>query len=153
MPDTPLFGTDGWRGIIAEDFTFAAVRRVSQALALELHERQGEGHIGASLVIGYDTRFGSARFAAAAAEVLTAFDIHVYLCTRPVPSQVVSQAIVERNADGGLVITASHNPAQFSGIKIHAQTGAPASTSFLQAVERRIAALIVEGDPPPRRAL
>ena len=153
MPETPLFGTDGWRGIIAEDFTFAAVRRVSQALALELRERLNGAENSASLVIGYDTRFGSSRFAAAAAEVLTAFDIHVYLCTRPVPSQAVSQAIVERNADGGLVITASHNPAQFSGIKIHAQSGASASASFLQAVERRVAALTVEGEPPPRRSL
>ncbi len=153
MPETPLFGTDGWRGVIAEDFTFAAVRRVSQALALELRERQGGAETAAALVIGYDTRFGSARFAAAAAEVLTAFDIHIYLCTRPVPSQVVSQAIIERGADGGLVITASHNPAQFSGIKIHAETGAPASTGFLQAVERRIAALTVAGAAPPRRPL
>ena len=158
MPDTPRFGTDGWRGVIAEDFTFAAVRRVSQALALELRERAagsaGNGaEVSPALVIGYDTRFGSARFAAAAAEVLAAHNIHVYLCNRPVPSQVVSHAIVERGADGGLVITASHNPAQFNGIKIHAQTGAPASAAFLHATEERLAALEAAGGEPPRRAL
>lgn len=156
MPDTALFGTDGWRGIIAEDFTFATVRRVSQALALELRERSGDDADASAepaIVIGYDTRFGSGRFAAAAAEVLVAYDIHVYLCSRPVPSQVVSQAIVERDADGGLVITASHNPAQFNGIKIHARTGAPASVAFLAALERHFAALTLAGEPPPRRAL
>jgi phosphomannomutase len=156
MPETPRFGTDGWRGIIAEDFTFTAVRRVSQALALELRERAGAQEGGGeapSLVIGYDTRFGSARFAAAAAEVLAAHDIHVFLCNRPVPAQVVSHAIVERGADGGIVITASHNPAQFNGIKVHAQSGAPASSAFLHAVEARLAALEAGGGEPPRRAL
>lgn len=161
MPDVPRFGTDGWRGIIAEDFTFEAVRRVSHALALELRERQ-QARQGAndaveadslSLVIGYDTRFGSGRFAAAAAEVLAAHDIHVYLCSRPVPSQVISQAIVERGADGGIVITASHNPAQYNGIKLHAQTGAPASIPFLHALEARLATIVADGVLPPRRAL
>ena len=157
MPDAPRFGTDGWRGIIAEDFTFAAVRRVSQALALELRARSaletGDTADTPALVIGYDTRFNSARFAAAAAEVLAAHDIHVYLCNRPIPSQVVSQAIVERGADGGMVITASHNPAQYNGIKIHAQNGAPASAAFLHAIEDRLVTLAASGDEPPRRAL
>lgn len=157
MPSVPRFGTDGWRGIIADDFTFAAVRRVSHALALELRarrdERGAEATESISLVVGYDTRFMSGRFASAAAEVLAAHDIHVYLCTRPVPSQVVSQAIVERGADGGLVITASHNPAHYNGLKIHAQTGAPASKAFLRALEDRLAADVIAGEPPPRRAL
>ena len=85
MPETVHFGTDGWRGIIAEDFTFAAVRRVSEALALELRDRLGNPQDPPALVIGYDTRFASAQFAAAAAEVLAAHDIHVYLCKSPVP--------------------------------------------------------------------
>ncbi len=152
MADTPHFGTDGWRGVIAEDFTFAAVRRVSEALALELSEQASEGATPA-LVVGYDTRFGSARFAAAAAEVLVAHDIHVCLCNRAVPSQAVSHAIVERGADGGMIITASHNPAHFNGIKINARTGAPASAAFLQRVEDRLAAREAGGGEPPRRAL
>lgn len=156
MAEIPHFGTDGWRGVIAEDFTFAAVRRVSQALALELLDRIAVGGDAAgqvpALVVGYDTRFGSARFAAAAAEVLTAHNIHVYLARSPVPSQVVSHAIVERGALGGLVITASHNPAHFNGMKIKGQAGSPASFEFLRALEARLAALGATG-VPPRRAL
>lgn len=153
MPGTIRFGTDGWRGIIAEDFTFAAVRRVSEALARELRERTAEGDSQASLVVGYDTRFGSARFAAAAAEVLAAHDIHVYLCQSHVPSQVVSHAVVERGASGGVVITASHNPAPFNGYKIKGRTGAPASFGFVRKLEERVAALEAAGGDPPRRSL
>lgn len=153
MPETIRFGTDGWRGIIAEDFTFAAVRRVTQALALELRERVGDSANQPSLVVGFDTRFGSSRFAAAVAEVLAAHDIHVYLCQAPVPSQVISCSIVDHDAHGGVMITASHNPASFNGYKIKGRTGAPASASFITALEERIAGLEAEGEPPPRQAL
>ena len=157
MPETPHFGTDGWRGIIAEDFTFAAVRQVSQAIALEVRDRVSQGTGGAgsepSLVVGYDTRFGSGRFAIAVAEVLAAHDIHVYLCRTPVPAQVVSHAITDLRAEGGIVITASHNPAQFNGMKIKGSTGAPASFAFLRNLEARIAALEALGGVPPRRSL
>src|SRR5690348_13700687 len=95
MAERPRFGTEGWRGIIAEDFTFAAVRQVSQALALELRERVSGTNESPSLVVGFDTRFGSDHFATAVAEVLAAHDIHVYLCKGPTPSQVVSHAVVE----------------------------------------------------------
>ncbi len=153
MPERMRFGTDGWRGIIAEDFTFAAVRRVSQALAGELRARLAAGDDQPALVIGYDTRFASARFAAAAAEVLAAHDIHVFLCGAPAPSQVVGHAIVEQGASGGLVVTASHNPAAFSGLKVKGRTGAPASAAFVRALERRIDALEDAGGAPPRRGL
>src|SRR3712207_9253576 len=104
MPETPHFGTDGWRGIIAEDFTFAAVRRVSQALALEVRERfdAGEGAQTPGLVLGFDTRFGSGRFAAAAAAVLAPHGIHVHLRRMPGPAQVVSHAGVPPGAAGGV---------------------------------------------------
>ncbi len=157
MPETPHFGTDGWRGIIAEDFTFAAVRQVSQAIALELRQLVQQTEDAATrppgLVIGYDTRFGSGRFAAAAAEVFAAHDVHVYLCRTPTPSQVVSHAIVDLRADGGIVITASHNPAQFNGIKLKGRSGAPASTEFLRSLEARLAVLAGLGEEPPRRPL
>ena len=146
---TVRFGTDGWRGVIAEDFTFGAVRRVSRALAEELRERVGGEGESPALVVGYDTRFASAQFAAAAAEVLAAHDVHVYLCTAPVPSPAVSHAIVERGADGGIVITASHNPAAFNGFKVKGRSGAPASFAFLRAVEARLAA--EPGDAEPAR--
>src|SRR5918911_3449442 len=130
MTVTVRFGTDGWRGIIAEDFTFAAVRRTAQALALEMRERVGEpgpggrggqGGQGAgerpALVIGYDTRFGSARFADAVAEVLAAHDVHVYLSKGVAPAPAISHAILEQGAHGGVMVTASHNPAAFNGLK------------------------------------
>src|SRR3712207_4547125 len=151
MTVTVRFGTDGWRGIIAEDFTFAAVRRVAQALALELRERLGQagpggqGDQGAgerpALVVGYDTRFGSARFADAVAEVLAAHDIHVYLCKGVAPAPVISHAILEQGAHGGVMVTASHNPASFNGLKVKGRSGAPASFAFLHAVEARADAL------------
>ena len=160
------FGTDGWRGIIAEDFTFGAVRRVAQALALELRERLGQpgpggqggqGDQGAAerpaLVVGYDTRFGSARFADAVAEVLAAHDIHVYLCKGVAPAPVISHAILEQGAHGGVMVTASHNPAAFNGLKVKGRSGAPASFAFLHAVEARADALVREGGAPPRHAL
>jgi phosphomannomutase len=153
MVERPRFGTEGWRGIIAEDFTFAAVRRVSQALALELRERVSGANETPALVVGFDTRFGSTQFAIAAAEVLAAHDIHVYLCKGPAPSQVVSHAVVEAGASGGMVITASHNPAQFNGIKIKGRSGAPASFDFLHALEQRYTHLAEAGAEPPRRAL
>ena len=150
------FGTDGWRGIIAEDFTFAAVRRVAQALALELRERLSQGAAGGeapALVVGYDTRFGSARFADAVAEVLAAHEIHVYLCKGVAPAPVVSHAIVERGAHGGVLVTASHNPAAFNGLKVKGRSGAPASFAFLHAVEARVEALAQAGGAPPRHSL
>src|SRR5919202_1916393 len=172
MTVTVRFGTDGWRGIIAEDFTFAAVRRVAQALALELGERLGQPGSGGqggqggqgdrggevpgeqpALVVGYDTRFGSARFADAVAEVLAAHDIHVYLCKGVAPAPVVSHAIVEQGAHGGVIVTASHNPAAFNGLKVKGRSGAPASFAFLHAVEARADALAREGGAPPRHPL
>ncbi len=157
MPGAPRFGTDGWRGIIAEDFTFAAVRQVSHAVALNLHEQlaqhSADSPVAPSIVIGYDTRFNSARFANAAAEVLTAHNLHVYLTSRAVPAQVISQAIVEREASAGLMITASHNPAAYNGIKVFDQSGAPASSELLHALEEQLVLLQASGEQPPYRSL
>ena len=91
------FGTDGWRAIIAEDFTFANVRVVAQSFALYLKEA---GLAERGLVVGYDTRFASEDFAAAVAEVIAANGIHVFLCDRPAPTPVVGYAILNRKAGG-----------------------------------------------------
>src|SRR3954447_19527007 len=105
---TPIeFGTDGWRAIIAEDFTFDNVRICAQAVADWLHQ---EGRAGAGLVVGYDTRFASDRFAEAVAEVAAANDVPVFLCNRPEPTPVISYSVKDRQAGGGVVITSSHNP-------------------------------------------
>ena len=126
------FGTDGWRAIIAEDFTFDNVRLCAQALCRHLRN-QGQG--GRGLVIGYDTRFASEHFAEAAAEVVAGNGIKVFLCRRAAPTPVVSHAIQHLKADGGIVITASHNPGAYSGFKIKDEHSSSAPQSMVDQVE------------------
>ncbi|MDP3879333.1 MAG: phosphoglucomutase/phosphomannomutase family protein, partial [Dehalococcoidales bacterium] len=105
MKENPIkFGTDGWRGIIAEDFTFANVRVCAQAVADYLKQT---GLAGRGLIIGYDTRFASDDFAAAVAEVAAANGIKAYLSTSTAPTPVISYATLTQKAGGAVVITAS----------------------------------------------
>ncbi len=129
------FGTDGWRGVIADDFTFGNVRYCAQGLADHLSDK---GVARQGLVIGYDTRFASEDFAAAAAEVIAANGIRVYLCTQATPTPMVSYATVNRRAAGAIIITASHNPAQWNGFKIKTSDGASAPTSAEADIESRL---------------
>ena len=141
---TPIkFGTDGWRAIIAEDFTFANVRAVAQSVALYLKE---EGLAQRGLVVGYDTRFASEDFAAAVAEVIAANGIHVYLCDRPAPTPVVGYAILNRKAGGSVVITSSHNPRQWSGFKFRPEYGGSAPPEVLAKIEAHIPKIVATGD-------
>ena len=141
---TPIkFGTDGWRAIIAEDFTFANVRAVARSVALYLKE---EGLTQRGLVVGYDTRFASEDFAAAVAEVIAASGIHVYLCDRPAPTPVVGYAILNRKAAGSVVITASHNPSQWSGFKFRPEYGGSAPPEVLAQIEAHIPKIVASGD-------
>jgi len=146
------FGTDGWRAVIAEDYTFDNVRICAQALASHLKR---EGAPGKRVVVGYDTRFASEDFAAATAEVLGANGIHVYLSTSALPTPAVSHAVLGLKADAGVVITASHNPAQWNGFKIKGPDGSSAPPSLVTQVETEIAALTASTTPaaPQRRAL
>ena len=138
------FGTDGWRGIIAEDFTFANVRLVARAVADYL-EQTGLGKKG--LIIGYDTRFASADFARAAAEVIAASGTRVYLCDRPLPTPVISYGVLARKAGGAVIITASHNAPRWNGFKVKTTEGASAPTEVITLIEQNIARLA--GSPPP----
>ncbi len=131
------FGTDGWRAIIAEDFTFENVRYCAQAVADYL---QRTGQAGDGLVVGYDTRFASDRFAAAVAEVAAANDVPVYLCNRPEPTPVVSYSVLDRKAGGGVVITSSQNPAPYNGFKYKPEYAGSASPEIVAALEERIRA-------------
>jgi alpha-D-glucose phosphate-specific phosphoglucomutase len=141
---TPIkFGTDGWRAIIAEDFTFANVRAVAQSVALYLKE---EGLAERGLVVGYDTRFASEDFAAAVAEVIAANGIHVYLCDRPAPTPVVGYAILNRKAGGSVVITSSHNPSQWSGFKFRPEYGGSAPPEVLAQIEAHIPKIVASGN-------
>lgn len=133
MTRSPVrFGTDGWRAVIGEDFTFENVRACARATALYLQEA---GLAGRGVVVGYDTRFASEEFAAAAAEVLAASDIPVYLCDRPAPTPVVGYAILKRKAGGSVVITASHNPPQYSGFKVRTEYAGSAPPEVLGRIE------------------
>jgi alpha-D-glucose phosphate-specific phosphoglucomutase len=140
---TPIkFGTDGWRAIIAEDFTFANVRVVAQAVALYLKEA---GLAERGLVVGYDTRFASEDFAAAVAEVVAANGIHVYLCDRSAPTPVIGYSILHRKAGGSAVITSSHNPAQWSGFKFRPEYGGSAPPEVLAQIEAHIPKIVASG--------
>ena len=131
------FGTSGWRGIIAEDFTFSGVRRAAAAIA---------GHVLAgrkspSLIVGYDTRFFSEEFALTAADVLRSHGCRVLLCREPTPTPTIAHAILHGNLDGGVNITASHNPAQYSGLKFSGPDGGPALPEITKDIEKRAAAI------------
>src|SRR5215471_7738058 len=109
------FGTDGWRAIIADTFTFDNVRIAAQAAA-DYFKTVGGREPG--VLIGHDVRFLSAQFARAAAEVFAGNGLRVYLLDRPYPTPYVSFEVRRKNLAGGVVITASHNPPQFNGFKI-----------------------------------
>jgi phosphomannomutase len=136
QPTNIVFGTDGWRARIADDFTFDAVRRCADGVA---HYVRGQGAAARGVVIAYDRRFASEHFAAAAAEVLLAHDIPVALSVRAVPTQMSSYEVVQRGAAAGIVITASHNPWVDNGFKVKAPTGAAAGPEILAAIESRLA--------------
>jgi len=138
MTNPIKFGTDGWRGIIAEDFTFDNVRICAQAVAEYLKQnRLGKQ----SLVIGYDTRFASEDFAAAAAEVIAGNNIKVHLCLKPAPTPVVSFTVPATKSAGAIVITASHNPGSWNGFKYKSQDGASAPGEVTSQIERNISSL------------
>jgi phosphoglucomutase len=132
------FGTSGWRGILAEDFTFGNARLVCQAIADYLRQ---EGLTQQGVVIGYDTRFQSEAFAASAAQVLAANGITCHCTTRDCPTPVVSFAVREGKYGGAINITASHNPPEYNGLKFSPATGGPAPSPVTNAIESIIAAL------------
>ena len=129
------FGTDGWRGVIAEDFTFENVRLVARAVARYLiaHEDIRRG-----LVVGYDCRFLSDRFALAAAEEIAASGIPVCLSVSYAPTPAVAFAVRNRKAAGAVMITASHNPWQWNGLKFKASYGGSAAPEIIRKIEAEI---------------
>src|SRR5688500_12378974 len=116
------FGTDGWRAVIAESFTFENVRHVTQALADVLND----DHNGANppeVVVGFDTRFLSDRFAQDAASVLAGNGIIVWLTRSDTPTPAISYNVMAKGAAAGIVITASHNPPRYNGYKVKSAYG------------------------------
>jgi len=129
------FGTDGWRGIIADDFTYENVRRVAAAIAAYVvkYEEPSRG-----LIVGYDTRFGSPCFARVAAEVLAGAGIPVKLANDYTPTPAVSLAVKRRAAAGGVVITSSHNPWNWNGVKFKGSFGGSATPRIMQRIEEQL---------------
>ena len=133
------FGTSGWRGVIADDFTMARVRVVTQAIADHL---ASQGLKDKGVVVGYDTRFMSERFAEEAVKVLAANGIHSYLSNRDVPTPAVSFEIIRRKAAGGINFTASHNPPHYNGLKFSPAWGGPALPETTKDIETKANALL-----------
>src|SRR6516164_7257614 len=129
------FGTDGWRGVIADDYTFENVRRVAHAIAAYVlkHEDPRRG-----VIIGYDTRFGSPRFARLAAEVIAGAGIRVKLANDYTPTPAVSYAVRHQGAAGGVMITSSHNPWNWNGVKFKGKFGGSATPAIMSKVEAEL---------------
>ena len=146
------FGTDGWRGIIAEDFTFANARTVTHAIARYV-VRNEDARKG--ILIGYDHRYAADRVAAAVAEVITATAIPLTLADKPCPTPAISYLVRQRGAAGGIVITASHNPYRWNGIKYKASYGSSALPSIVAQIEQELELVLQKGVPPlpPRQEL
>ncbi|MBO9345385.1 MAG: phosphoglucomutase/phosphomannomutase family protein [Chloroflexi bacterium] len=130
------FGTDGWRGRIADDYTFANVRRCAEGYARYI--RATSKATQPAVVIGYDKRFQSEDFAAAAAEVLAGHGIKVWLTAGPTPTPVIAFAVGAQKADGAINITASHNPPQDNGFKVRDHTGGAIAPAGLAQIEAAI---------------
>jgi len=146
------FGTDGWRGVIAEDFTFANARIVAHAVARYV-VRNEDARKG--VLIGYDHRYAADRVAAAVAEVISAGGTPVWLADKPCPTPAISYLVRHRGAAGGIVITASHNPYRWNGIKYKASYGSSALPSIVAQIEQEFDAVLQKGVPPlpPRQDL
>ena len=129
------FGTDGWRGVIAEDYTFDNVRRCAQGFASYLLSL---GKQGAWVVVGHDKRFASEDFAAACAEVLAANGLHVWLTDGPTPTPVIAYAVMDKHAAGAINITASHNPPTDNGFKVRDYRGGAIDPECLTHIEQLI---------------
>lgn len=139
------FGTDGWRGVIAEDFTDDNLRKVVHAITRYAvrAEKPGSG-----ILVGFDTRFGSERFARLAAESVAATGTPVWLATDSCPTPAISLLVRLRGAACGIQITASHNPYRWNGVKLKASYGSSASAAIVAQVETELAKVLRDGVPP-----
>ena len=147
VPMPPIvFGTDGWRARIGDDYTYDNVRRCAQGVAQYVLD---SGSQSRGVVVGYDRRFASEHFAQSAAEVLLAHNIPVRFSSQPLPTQMVSYEVVEQSAACGVVITASHNPWTDNGFKVKSETGAAAGPQILATLEATIRGHAA--DTPPTR--
>jgi len=141
MTDRPQisFGTDGWRAIIAEDFTFANVRACGEAVARNLI---AAGRADLGLVVGFDTRYGSPRFAQAVADVVNSYGIDTQMFDVAAPTPACSFAVVDHSAANGVMITASHNPPEWNGFKVKSSAGGSAPPEEVAQIEEHLAEVL-----------
>src|SRR5215469_6224096 len=142
------FGTDGWRGIIADDFTFENVRRVAGAIASYVSKYEDPKR---GVIVGYDARFASPRFAQIVAEVITTAGIPVKLANDYTPTPAVSYAVKHQGAAGGVMVTSSHNPWNWNGVKFKGKFGGSATPAIMKKVEAELDGLLPAstGKPAP----
>lgn len=147
MSSSPIkFGTSGWRGLIADDFTFANVRLAVTAIA---------GHVKSktkspTILVGYDTRFYSEEFSQLAVDILQQQGIHTLLCETFTPTPAIAYEIMRRKLDGAINFTASHNPAQYHGLKVSTADAGPALPEVTKDIEARVARLVTSDGPFPK---
>ena len=127
------FGTDGWRALIAQDYTFENVAKCAQGVAEYINQNDG---LPKSIVVGYDTRFLSAQFATRVTQVLVSNGIKVFWIDSPTPTPVITYMITHYGAGGGIIITASHNPYDWNGFKFKSHIGGSASQEIIDQIER-----------------
>ncbi len=139
------FGTDGWRGVIADEVTYENVRTVAHAIARYVVRAEKPG---AEILVGFDTRFGSEKFAQVVAETVSAAGSPVSLATDACPTPALSLLVRMRGAAGGIQITASHNPYRWSGMKFKASYGSSASPAIVAQIETELAKVLRDGVPP-----
>src|SRR5438552_3647476 len=137
------FGTSGWRAVMAEDFTFANIRRAVTGIARYVVSQKSSG---ARVIVGRDPRFLGETFCSMASEILIAHGITPLLIPEPAPTPAISYAVIREKADGAINFTASHNPPEYNGIKFSTPDGAPALPEVTKQIEEEIAASDAEKD-------
>ena len=142
MPTEIKFGTSGWRAVVAEEFTFANVRRAVTGIARYVVSQKPSG---AKVIVGRDPRFLGETFVQMAADILGAYGITPMVIADPAPTPAISYAVIKSAADGALNFTASHNPPEYNGIKFSTPDGAPALPEVTKKIEAEIAGL--NGNP------
>src|SRR5437016_11080692 len=144
------FGTSGWRAVMAEEFTFANVRRAVHGIARYVVSQKPKG---AKVIVGRDPRFLGETFCSMAAEILSAYGITPMVIAEAAPTPAISYAVIQERADGAINFTASHNPPEYNGIKFSTPDGAPALPDVTKKIEVEIAADdAVNDQPKPARA-
>src|SRR5438309_1390335 len=146
MPTQIKFGTSGWRAVMAEEFTFANVRRAVSGIARYVASQKARG---ARVIVGRDPRFLGETFCSVAAEILRAHGITPLMIAEAAPTPAISYAVIQTKADGAINFTASHNPPEYNGIKFSTPDGCPALPEVTKKIEAQIAA--GDGSPSTKR--